>query len=73
MEPELGEYYVKEAVKSIKIELEILRNNSLPDPKHVEGLISWIRFGVTSGKFTLEILETSPAELFRFSQILLTH
>ncbi len=65
--------YVKEAVKWVRDQIRILRSNPLPDPEHVEGLISWIKFGIKSGKFTLEELETSQHELHDFSRILLTH
>lgn len=73
MEPEFEEFYVSEAVMSIRAELSKLRVNPLPDPDHVAGLISWIRFGIQSGKFTLEDVQTNEKELHDFSRILITH
>ncbi len=73
MHADLEDYYVEEAIKSIRIELDVLRSNPLGDPTHVEGLISWIRFGVNSGKFTLEDVGTCPMELHDLSRILVTH
>ncbi len=73
MDTELEDDYVREAIQSIKVELEIVRESSIPDPKHVEELLAFVRFGIRSGKFTYELLGTSPAELLWFSHILITH
>ena len=73
MEPEFEKLIMEESVRSIRVELEILRNNPFPDPVQVEALISWIKRGVTHGHFTLGDIQTSREELHWFSAILLTH
>jgi hypothetical protein len=70
---DLEDDYSKDTVRSIKKLLDALRADPLPDPQHVEGLISWIRLGVSYQKFTLDDLETCERELHDMSRILLTH
>ncbi len=73
MEQDLEDDYVEESIKSIRILLGVVRTSPMPDQNHVEGLISWIRFGLTSGKFTLEEVGTSIYELHQMSRIVITH